>query len=215
MATNIIYEPGWKLSVACTDPATPSSGDPVRYGERTGLALTDESDGGNDSGNTTVNFGPFVADLSVKGVDGSGNSAVAVGDMIFYVDADTPKLSKKASGYFFGFAMETVSSGSTATIQVAHPDAGVGVEVALHGPALGEGHLRIERVGQAVDDAALHKGVCRRILSGTLQSTFLRRDTSWFPPVFPGGVQAHIHHRFDPIAVDARSRPRVPAVRSV
>lgn len=124
MATNIIYEPGWKLSVACTDPATPSSGDPVRYGERTGLALTDESDGGNDSGNTTVNFGPFVADLSVKGVDGSGNSAVAVGDMIFYVDADTPKLSKKASGYFFGFAMETVSSGSTATIQVAHPDAG-------------------------------------------------------------------------------------------
>lgn len=124
MATNIIYEPGWKLSVACSDPTTPSSGDPVRFGERTGLALTDESDGGNDSGNTTVNFGPFVADLSVKGVDGSGNSAVAVGDMIFYVDADTPKLSKKASGYFYGFALETVGSGSTGTIQVAHPDAG-------------------------------------------------------------------------------------------
>ncbi|HRJ41120.1 MAG TPA: hypothetical protein PL105_04540, partial [Caldilineaceae bacterium] len=41
-----------------------------------------------------------------------------------YVDADTPKLSKKASGYFFGFAMATVGSGSTATIEVAHVDAG-------------------------------------------------------------------------------------------
>lgn len=118
MATNIVYDPGTQLSVVCTNPTTPASGDPVRYGYLCGVALTDESDGGNPTGYTSVHFGPFVADLSVKAVDDSGNSAVAVGDAIFYVDADTPKLSKKQSGYFFGFAMETITSGSTDTINV-------------------------------------------------------------------------------------------------
>lgn len=124
MANNIINQPGWTLAVVCTDPASPTTGSPVRFGERTGIALTDEGEGGNTSTETSVYFGPCVVDVSVKGVDGSGNSAVAVGDAIYYVDADTPKLSKKASGYFFGFAMETVSSGGTATIQVAKVDAG-------------------------------------------------------------------------------------------
>lgn len=124
MATNIIQEPGYKLSVVCTDPTTPSANDPVRYGELTGIALTDESDGGNATGYTSVNFGPCVVDVSVKGVDDSGNSAVAVGDTIYYVDADDPVLSKKASGYFFGYAMETISSGSTDTINVFHAPAG-------------------------------------------------------------------------------------------
>lgn len=119
MATNIIKQPGWSLAVACSDPTTPATGDPVRFGEMTGIALTDEGEGGNIATETTVYFGPCVVDVSVKGVDGSGNSAVAVGDMIFYVDADTPKLSKKASGYFFGFALETITSGSTDTINVA------------------------------------------------------------------------------------------------
>ncbi len=127
MATNITRQPGWNLSVVVTDPTTPASGDPVRYGERTGIALTDEGDGGNGATETTVYLGPFCGNFSVKGIDGSGNSAVAVGDAIFYVDADTPKLSKKASGYFFGFAMATVGAGSTATIEVAHPDAGAWV----------------------------------------------------------------------------------------
>lgn len=119
MTTNIIQKPGWSLAVVCSDPATPATGDPVRFGEMTGIALTDEGEGGNSTTETSVYFGPCVVDVSVKGVDGSGNSAVAVGDMIFYVDADTPKLSKKASGYIFGFALETVGSGSTDTIQVA------------------------------------------------------------------------------------------------
>jgi hypothetical protein len=56
----------------------------------------------------------------VKAVNDSGNSAVAVGDEIFYVDADTPKLSKKSSGYKFGIALEAVTSGETATINVLH-----------------------------------------------------------------------------------------------
>jgi hypothetical protein len=127
MAKNIIYEPGDKLSVVCSNPATPASGDPVRYGNLTGLALTDEGDGGNVATETTVDFGPFVADLSVKGVDDNGNSAVAVGDALWYVDADTPKLSKKSSGYFYGIALEAVGSGLTDTINVLHiPSPGTG-----------------------------------------------------------------------------------------
>ena len=124
MASNIVREPGTILSVVVSNPAAPVTGDPVRYGERTGVALTDEGEGGNGATETTVNFGPFVGKFSVKGTDG-GNSAVAVGDSIYYVDADTPKLSKTASGYFFGFALETVGAGSTGTIEVAHVDAGV------------------------------------------------------------------------------------------
>lgn len=127
MASNITRQPGWNLSVVVTDPTTPVTNDPVRYGEMTGVALTDEGEGGNSATETTVYFGPFTGNFSVKGVDGSGNSAVAVGDMIFYVDADTPKLSKKASGYFFGFAMATVSSGATATIEIYHPNGGAWV----------------------------------------------------------------------------------------
>lgn len=117
MATNIIMEPGWDLSVVCSDPTTPASGDPVRFGALCGVAKTAE----DAAGNTTVYFGPCVVSMEVAGVDGSGNSAVAVGDSIFYVDADTPKLSKKSAGYFFGFALETVTSGATGTIKVFHP----------------------------------------------------------------------------------------------
>jgi hypothetical protein len=120
MAKNLIYKPGYELSVVCDSPTTPASGDPVRYGNLTGLALTDKGEGGNPTTETTVDFGPFIADLSVKAVDADGDSAVAVGDGIWYVDADTPKLSKKASGYFFGFALEAITSGATDTINVMH-----------------------------------------------------------------------------------------------
>src|SRR5690349_367492 len=116
MAKNIVFDPGYQLSVVVTDPATPASGDPVRCGQLTGIALVDEGDGGNESTETTVNFGPYVADHPVKGVDGGGNSAVQKFDPLWYVDADSPKLSKKATGYFYGFALGTVGSGETATI---------------------------------------------------------------------------------------------------
>jgi len=118
MATNRVQANGYQLSVVCSNPTTPNSGDPVRFGVLTGVALTDVSDGGNPTGYTTVDFGPRVWTLSVKGVDDSGNSAVEAGNAIYYVDADTPKLSKKASGSFFGVALEAVSSGATATIKV-------------------------------------------------------------------------------------------------
>lgn len=117
MAKNQVFADGQYLSLAATDPATPASGDPVLVGQMPGVALADEGDGGNAAGNTSIDFGG-VYDLSVKGVDGSGNSAVAAGDIIYYVTADTPKLSKKTSGVRFGYALEAITGGATATIRV-------------------------------------------------------------------------------------------------
>lgn len=113
MSTNQIFDNADAVSVACSHPATPSSGDPVRVGELCGVAQTDE----RADGKTSVTFvGGF--EVSVKGVDGSGNKAIAVGDTIFYVDADTPVLSAKATGRKFGTALAAVNSGTTTTILV-------------------------------------------------------------------------------------------------
>lgn len=113
MATNTKYMWTKSRQLACTDPTTPASGDPVLVGQIPGVALVAE----DAAGLTTIALdGAF--NLSVKGVDGSGNSAVAVGDAIYYVTGDTPKLSKKTSGVLFGYALGTVGSSSTGTITV-------------------------------------------------------------------------------------------------
>lgn len=143
MATNRIKEHGRKLSLTVTHPTSPSSNDPTRTGNLIGVALTDE----RSDGTTTVDNGG-VYDLSVKGIDDDGNSAVAVCDKLFYVDADiddgTGFLSKKVSGYFAGLALETVSSGSTATIEVLN---GVAVGVGL-------GDQTLPRVNQISESVA-------------------------------------------------------------
>ncbi len=119
-------------SVTCSHPTTPASGDPVRYGDTVGVALINET----ADGLTTVAFdGVWL--LSVKGVNGAGNSAVAVGDALYYVDADTPVLSKKKTGYLAGNAVEavisgtsyagTITSGATATIPVRLSATGLGI----------------------------------------------------------------------------------------
>jgi hypothetical protein len=58
--------------------------------------------------------------LSVKGIDGSGNSAVSEGQILYYTEGDTPPLSKKATGVRWGYAGpgQAVTSGATSTIDV-------------------------------------------------------------------------------------------------
>ncbi len=116
MAKTYVSE-GRFINAAATDPATPVSGDPVRVGEIPGVAITKEGAGDNAADETTICISG-IFNLQVKGVDGSGNSAVAPGDRIYYVDADTPKLSKKATGRLYGKALGAVTSGATATIPV-------------------------------------------------------------------------------------------------
>jgi hypothetical protein len=120
MPTNLIFEPGWKQSVVCTNPTGPVVGAPVRVGLLTGMALTDEGEGGNDATHTTVDFGPGMWDLAVTDTVGGG---IAVGDALFYVDGAgdaAGTISNNSAGYFFGFAMEIVGAGATTTINVMH-----------------------------------------------------------------------------------------------
>lgn len=117
MAINNVFAHTKARSLVCTDPATPAKGDPVVAGQQPGVALTSEATAGGLIGETTVALdGQF--ELSVKGIDGGGNSAVAAGDILYYVAADTPKLSKKNTGVRFGYARGAVASGATTTIPV-------------------------------------------------------------------------------------------------
>lgn len=111
MATNTVFEKGVNLPVV---QASRVSGDPMVIGQLPGVAETSSESGTNKV--TMQTEGVYL--LSVKGIDGSGNSAVVIGDIIYYVDADTPKLSKKATGVRFGYALQAINSGATATIQV-------------------------------------------------------------------------------------------------
>lgn len=102
------------LKAAMTHPAAPVSGDPCRLGNITGVALVSR----NAAGDTVMDIGVGIFSLSVKGIDQTANSPVAKGDVLYYVDADVPVLSKKNTGIFFGYALETITTGSTATIRV-------------------------------------------------------------------------------------------------
>jgi predicted RecA/RadA family phage recombinase len=117
MAKNEVYEEGTHLAVACSDPATPASGDPVVSGQRPGVCLVAE----DAAGLASVTF-EGVFNLSVKGVTTAGaGSAVAEGDILYYVAANTPKVSKAsgdAGAVRFGYAAGAVNSAATATIPV-------------------------------------------------------------------------------------------------
>jgi hypothetical protein len=69
------------------------------------------------NGNASVDM-DGVYNLSVKGVtNGAVNSAVAVGDLLYYNAAHTPVLDKDTTGIRWGYALQAVTSGATATIQ--------------------------------------------------------------------------------------------------
>lgn len=118
MATNQVFLPGNRLSLVCSQPATPASGDPVLVGQIPGVALVDEGEGGNATGETTIQT-DGVWDLTVEGANGAGNVAVAVGDILYYDSAATIKINKdNTNGVRFGYALEAVSSGANAVIRV-------------------------------------------------------------------------------------------------
>lgn len=122
MAQNIDYQPGYNLRVAVTHPATPASGDPVRFHGITGIALTDEGDGGSVSTETTVYIGPGIFTLLV---DDNETGGIAVGDRLYYHDTGTGTPTTNinntpAGGYFYGITLGVVGANATTTIQVMH-----------------------------------------------------------------------------------------------
>lgn len=99
MAKNRVYPQGkiFKAGV----PVGTVSGSPVLVGASlTGVALIDRQADGTA---TIQRNGAY--DLTVKAIDGVGSNAVVEGDQIYYVLADTPPLSKKATGVPFGKAI--------------------------------------------------------------------------------------------------------------
>jgi predicted RecA/RadA family phage recombinase len=113
MATNQKAASGRLIKCTPTAPASGIlSGAPCILGVLPGVAVSDAAADG-----TVVLDTAGVYSLSVKGTTGS-NSAVAVGDQLYYTDGNTPKIDKTTSGTKFGVALETVGSGATATIKV-------------------------------------------------------------------------------------------------
>lgn len=105
------------LNAVCSHPAAPDSGDPVIIGSIPGVAVTDEGDGGNAAAETTV-CTEGIFDLSVKGHNGTSNAAITAGALIYYKSTANPVLNLDDSGVAFGYALEAVDSGDTATIKV-------------------------------------------------------------------------------------------------
>lgn len=111
MARNKVYQEGDQTYLPVAVGTV--SGAPVAVGQIPGVAVTDR----DSAGNATVDT-EGVYNLSVKAIDGGGNSAVAVGDILYFVSADTPPISKKNTGVRFGYALDAIVAGSTATIRV-------------------------------------------------------------------------------------------------
>ncbi len=116
MATNDAFQDTSFLNIAV--PAGTVAGDPVSIGFISGVAQTTR----DTSGNATIRIAPKPAcALAVIGqtviTSPVTNSAVAVGDKL-YVDNATKTVSKASAGVFIGYALGTVVSGATTTINV-------------------------------------------------------------------------------------------------
>lgn len=111
MAKNELYNAGDQIPLVV--PSGTVSGDPVVDGQLPAVALVDRGTDGKAACKTN---GVFL--LSVKGIDQTANSPVAEGDILYHVQADTPKISKKNTGVRFGYALGAVVSGATTAIAV-------------------------------------------------------------------------------------------------
>ena len=153
-ATNKVHDPGWNLAVVIDHPAAPNSGDPVRFGVMTGVAMLDEGDGGAGSTETVVDFGPGVYDLTV---DDDADTGIAVGASIYYHDTGTGtglvNLNNNATGLdaYFGIALEVVGTNATTLINVLHVP--LGASTAISNGAVDTAQLATGAVETAKIDA--------------------------------------------------------------
>lgn len=117
MATNEVYKEARQIPL--TVGASVAARSPVVVGQIAGIALTATASTGTQIATVQVEG---VVNLSVKGITtGGGNGAVAQGDILYYVPAQTPKISKYSDGagaVRYGYALAAVNSGATATIPV-------------------------------------------------------------------------------------------------
>lgn len=107
--------------VACSHPASPVSGQPVRVGKLCGIAVHDEGDGGNAATETTVDFRKQMWEITVDDNEGSG---IAPGDRLYYHDTGTGtgsvnvNNSPTSADAEFGIAFGTLGANATGAIDV-------------------------------------------------------------------------------------------------
>lgn len=97
------------------------SGDPVRVGQIPGVALGDADAAGEGVMQLDGVFEHLVGGVNLDASAADANVAVYGGDAIYFNEANTPPLSKRASGgILFGYAVgdhnvQLVASGATTT----------------------------------------------------------------------------------------------------
>ena len=116
MAKNI-KRPGPNVTLTLPVPALTASGDVVEIVDLHGVALTDIDADGNASVRTAL---AFTADVTVTAKNHTVDSAVAIGDKLYYDASETPDEINKDStdGKAFCFALEIVTAGESAEIEV-------------------------------------------------------------------------------------------------
>ena len=102
MATNRVYEHGWRKAFVPDNPDPAVIGGIVRTGKMVGVALTAP----DANGMVTIDF-HGVYDLPVFGDDGSG-SPVAIGDLLYFTDS-SGQLDKDANDVPAGIAWERLA----------------------------------------------------------------------------------------------------------
>lgn len=113
-----VHELGDQLDRKLTYPASGGKvGDPGIVGKRPGILLIDQ----DANGRATVKFNGSHR-FTVHAVNNSGNSAIALGDELYYdptPGGSNPFINKDATnGIFFGYAATAVASGAIATAVV-------------------------------------------------------------------------------------------------
>lgn len=96
--------------------STVTSGSPVNVGSG-GLHGTALQDIANGATGSVAIRSTHVKTHPVKGIDGGGNSAVAVGDKLYW-DGSSAFYDKKTTGTLVGYANGAVTSGATTTIEI-------------------------------------------------------------------------------------------------
>ncbi len=115
MAKNISKEGAGFVQLYLAVASGVVSGDVVKIGvSLVGVAITDR----DSAGYATVRIPcPYTFTTTVTGADGSGNSAVAIGDKLY---KDGTEVNKDVTnGVLCGIALGTVSSGGSGSIEVA------------------------------------------------------------------------------------------------